>query len=64
MNLNLFYRDRLRTAVNVLGDAFGAGIVAHLSRRELDASNDVDDLDKLPDVPDGISNVTFIEERL
>ncbi|XP_076354918.1 excitatory amino acid transporter 1-like isoform X2 [Tachypleus tridentatus] len=28
-------RDRFRTAVNVLGDAFGAGIVAHLSSKEL-----------------------------
>ena len=28
--------DRVRTAVNVLGDAFGAAIVAHLSREELD----------------------------
>ncbi|ESO88194.1 hypothetical protein LOTGIDRAFT_71933, partial [Lottia gigantea] len=27
--------DRFRTAVNVLGDAFGAGIVAHLSRGDL-----------------------------
>ena len=27
--------DRVRTAVNVLGDAFGAAIVAHLSRDEL-----------------------------
>ncbi|XP_076353695.1 excitatory amino acid transporter 1-like isoform X3 [Tachypleus tridentatus] len=27
--------DRLRTAVNVLGDAFGAGIVAHLSKDDL-----------------------------
>ncbi|KAL5017545.1 hypothetical protein ScPMuIL_007134 [Solemya velum] len=56
--------DPFRTAVNVLGDAFGAGIVEHLSRRELDAVNHADDMDKLPDVPDGISNMTFIEERL
>merc|ERR1719266_3229142 len=27
--------DRVRTAVNVLGDAIGAAIVAHLSRKEL-----------------------------
>ena len=27
--------DRVRTAVNVLGDAFGAAIVAHLSKDEL-----------------------------
>merc|ERR1711936_1245755 len=32
--------DRFRTAVNVLGDAFGAAIVAHLSKDELKNMND------------------------
>lgn len=31
-----FYRDRMRTSVNVVGDSFGAGIVYHLSKAELD----------------------------
>merc|ERR1719266_34608 len=43
--------DRVRTAVNVLGDAFGAAIVAHLSRKELDAAGtemeQIDKIDKL-----------------
>jgi len=30
-----WFLDRIRTTVNVLGDAFGAGIVAHLSREDL-----------------------------
>ena len=30
-----FNRDRIRTAVNVLGDSFGAGIVEHLSQDDL-----------------------------
>uniref|UniRef100_A0A7N5JRY8 Amino acid transporter n=1 Tax=Ailuropoda melanoleuca TaxID=9646 RepID=A0A7N5JRY8_AILME len=29
--------DRMRTSVNVVGDSFGAGIVYHLSKSELDA---------------------------
>ena len=29
------FRDRIRTAVNVIGDSFGAGIVEHLSRDDL-----------------------------
>jgi len=32
--------DRFRTALNVLGDAIGAGIVHHLSKAELDAMNE------------------------
>ncbi len=27
--------DRFRTAINVLGDAYGSGIVEHLSKKEL-----------------------------
>ncbi|XP_067119187.1 excitatory amino acid transporter 1 [Centruroides vittatus] len=30
-----WFLDRFRTAINVLGDSFGAGIVAHLSRNDL-----------------------------
>ena len=30
--------DRFRTMINVLGDAIGAGIVSHLSQKELEAS--------------------------
>jgi len=29
-------RDRFRTAINVLGDAYGAGLVAHLSKQDLE----------------------------
>lgn len=29
-------RDRIRTSINVLGDGYGAGIVYHLSKAELD----------------------------
>merc|ERR1719468_459154 len=31
--------DRFRTAINVLGDSIGAGIVNHLSQKELEAMN-------------------------
>ena len=38
-NLIFFFislcRDRIRTAINVMGDTFGAGIVEHLSRNDL-----------------------------
>ena len=38
------FRDRFRTSINVLGDAFGAGIVAHLSRHEI-RKMDMEDID-------------------
>lgn len=31
----LFFRDRLRGIVNIMGDSFGAAIVEHLSRDDL-----------------------------
>ncbi|KAK2548075.1 Excitatory amino acid transporter 1 [Acropora cervicornis] len=37
-----WFMDRFRTTVNVLGDAIGAGIVAHLSRDELLAADMAD----------------------
>lgn len=30
-----WFLDRIRTAINVLGDSYGAAIVAHLSKEEL-----------------------------
>ena len=31
----MFYFHRFRTVINVLGDSLGAGIVAHLTQREI-----------------------------
>lgn len=31
-----WFLDRFRTAINVLGDAYGAGLVAHLSKQDLE----------------------------
>lgn len=31
----MFYRDRFRTTINVIGDSLGAVIVGHLSKNEL-----------------------------
>lgn len=33
--LNLSFSDRIRTSINVMGDAIGAGIVDHMCRKEL-----------------------------
>lgn len=49
--------DRIRTSVNVIGDSFGAGIVDHLSRAELEAQNNDDDDDgglKAKDIEEGL----------
>jgi len=57
--------DRVRTAVNVLGDAFGAAIVAHLSRKELAvAGTEMEQMDKM-DVERSklMEIVKFDEER-
>lgn len=35
-----WFLDRFRTAINVLGDSFGAGIVAHLSKDDLAKDNE------------------------
>ncbi|XP_074035138.1 excitatory amino acid transporter 1 isoform X2 [Leptinotarsa decemlineata] len=58
--------DRFRTAINVMGDAFGAGIVYHRSLKELgllktsDDSNRVEKLDgnRPPDYPGENENLT------
>ena len=33
------FSDRIRTSINVLGDSYGAGIVYHLCKPELDAQD-------------------------
>ncbi|XP_023326225.1 excitatory amino acid transporter 3 [Eurytemora carolleeae] len=51
--------DRFRTAINVLGDSIGAGIVYHLSKDELD------DMEKIGGKGEGFETVplTEVEER-
>lgn len=69
-----WFLDRFRTAVNVLGDAYGAGIVAHLSKADLvaydqehgmaDPDETVDVINELPykaDSKNGELNQAFTE---
>lgn len=56
VHIHLFLNsDRIRTTVNVLGDSFGAGIVQHLSRHELQTSHSY--------VEDGFPNGDSIGKR-
>lgn len=59
--------DRIRTVVNVLGDSFGAAIVDHYSKSELDKAarfgNSVAPLENSNGVK-GNDNMTFVEERV
>ncbi|XP_076158254.1 excitatory amino acid transporter 2b [Alosa pseudoharengus] len=56
--------DRFRTSVNVVGDSFGAGIVYHMSKAELDAldaqhhgkSDDIEMMTKTPSYYDDLKN--------
>ncbi|XP_066934070.1 excitatory amino acid transporter 3-like [Clytia hemisphaerica] len=54
-----WFLDRVRTTVNVLGDAYGAGIVHHLSQRELQQMDeDQKALDEVHRVEEGFENFT------
>ena len=44
INLGIF--QRFRTAINVLGDSLGAGLVAHLSRKEIELAREEEEDDK------------------
>ena len=73
-----WFLDRFRTAVNVLGDAYGAGLIAHLSREELaqmDRELSLDDIEmtvnssQLTDkhkygVDNGINNAACIATKM
>lgn len=46
--LFIHFRDRFRTTVNVLGDAYGAGIVAKLSKDEIAKLKPLSELELQP----------------
>lgn len=56
-------RDRFRTSVNVVGDSYGAGIVYHMSKAELEEldaqtakSDDIEMMTKTPSYYDDMKN--------
>ncbi|CAK8685606.1 unnamed protein product [Clavelina lepadiformis] len=64
--------DRIRTTVNVLGDSIGAGVIEHLSRKDLQnlekslfkTDDSSQEMCKKKDDPEGINNCAFEEEPL
>ena len=57
------HRDRFRTSVNVVGDSYGAGIVYHMSKAELDEldahaakSEDIEMMNKTQSYYDDMKN--------
>ena len=54
--------DRFRTAINVLGDAFGAAIVAHLSKEELEGESLVEA--RYVEVEQGEKDISMIGENV
>ncbi|XP_062566675.1 excitatory amino acid transporter-like [Saccostrea cucullata] len=58
-----WFLDRIRTAINVLGDSYGAAIVAHLSREELmgpgvyPGDQELDVIEEEPEKSNGGANV-------
>lgn len=51
------YRDRFRTMINVWGDSVVCGIVAHLSKKEIEANQkrlEEEDLTRVGEVNQGI----------
>ena len=48
--------SRFRTAINVLGDSIGAGIVYHLSKDELDYSEELKEQNGITDYPEAATD--------
>ncbi|KAL3882278.1 hypothetical protein ACJMK2_028640 [Sinanodonta woodiana] len=62
-----WFLDRIRTSVNVLGDSYGAGVIAHLSRFELAAMDHAHDyqieLNMVEKEPHDLDKITEDENR-